>query len=102
MMASIGKSGTASPRFLIAIADAISPKTAFGNQPSVGDHYGVLSLPTLECGVLRVATIFDGFALAMIDGEVGPGEEADGVSGSASHREYRRREAGNASGRTVG
>jgi hypothetical protein len=40
-----------SPRFLIAIADAISPKTAFGDQPSVSDHYGVLSLPTLGCGV---------------------------------------------------
>jgi hypothetical protein len=31
--------------------------------------------------MLRVATIFDGLALAMIDGEVGPAEEADGVSG---------------------
>jgi hypothetical protein len=30
---------------------------------------------------VRVATIFDGLALAMIDGEVGLGGEADGVSG---------------------
>jgi hypothetical protein len=30
---------------------------------------------------MRVATIFDGLALAMIDGEVGLEGEVDGVSG---------------------
>jgi hypothetical protein len=34
-----------------------------------------------RAAALRVATIFDGLALAMIDGEVGLGGEADGVSG---------------------
>jgi hypothetical protein len=34
-----------------------------------------------EGSVMRVATIFDGLALAMIDGEVGLEGEVDGVSG---------------------